>query len=172
MEVVTRNRPKEANHMKIELHLEDSNPALHIDTALTPTVKDLVEHIERVADVDGRSVVELFLGEPLGTDDAIIVRDLHFRHPEVRAHRQCVTIYFEGEELQHKFPTKATWAQVHRLGCRKFNIAADACANLELHLHTIDGPVVNERKQIGQHNDCIEVWLVKPGSEPNGTRKY
>lgn len=154
--------------MKIELNFEDSKPALPIDTALTPTIRDLVAHIEKVADIDGRSVVELFLGEPLGIDDGIVVSNLHFRHPEVRVHRQCVTLHFEGEELQHKFPDNATWAQVHRFGCRMFEIAKDACANLELHLHTIDGPVASERKQVGQHKGCVDVWLVKPGSEPNG----
>lgn len=154
--------------MKIELNLEDTKSTLPIDTALTHAVRDLVAHIEKVADIDGRSVVELVLGEPLGVDDSIVVSTLHFRHPQVRVHRQCVTLHFEGENLQHKFPATATWAQVHRFGCRKFEIASDACANLELHLHTINGPVAGERKQIGEHKGCVDVWLVKPGSEPNG----
>ena len=156
--------------MKIELNLEDNKPALPIDTALTRTLKDLVERIEQVADIDGRSVVELALGEALGVDDGIVVSTLHFRHPNVHTRRQCVTLHFEGEEQQRKFPATATWGRVHQFGCRTFDIAKDACANLELHLNTIDGPVANERKQIGHHEGCIDVWLVKPGPEPNGHR--
>ena len=153
---------------KLELILEGTNSMLPIDTALTPTVEELVAHIEKVADIDGRSVVELALGEPLGLDLGIVVSTLHFRHPHVHTRRQCVTLHFEGEELQHKFPASATWGHVHKFGCRKFTIAHDACANLELHLNTIDGPVANERKEIGHHEGCIDIWLVKPGPEPNG----
>lgn len=154
--------------MKIELNFDDSKPVLPIDTALTPTVKDLVAHIEHVADVDGRSVLELALGEPLGVDDGIVVSALHFRNPKVHVHRQCVTLHFEDEELKHKFPATATWARVHQFGCRHFKIAHDACANLELRLHKFDGSPVNERKQIGHYEGCVDIYLVKPGAEPNG----
>jgi hypothetical protein len=154
---------------KLELILEGTNSMLPIDTAMTPTVEELVAHIEKVADIDGRSVVELALGEPLGLDLGIVVSTLHFRHPQVHTRRQCVTLHFEGEDLEHKFPASATWGHVHKFGCRKFTIAHDACANLELHLNTIDGPVANERKEIiGHHEGCIDIWLVKPGPEPNG----
>ena len=61
---------------KLELILEGTNPILPIDTAMTPTVEDLVAHIEKVADIDGRSVVELDL--PRFGGRLVIVRCSNF----------------------------------------------------------------------------------------------
>jgi hypothetical protein len=80
----------------------------------------------------------------------------------------CVDLHFETEEKRHHFLPKAKWERVHRWGCKYFRIAVDACANLELHSGSPEGPVLNESKEIGHHRGCLHVWLVKPGPEKNG----
>lgn len=156
--------------MNLELTFDCTNSTSEIDMSKTSTVGDLVAHIENIADIDGRAVVELALGEQLD-DEGILVSTLQFKSLHIRTRRQCVRLHFEGEDLEHKFPASATWGRVHRFGCRQFAIADDACANLELHLGVIDGPVANERKQIGQHAGCVDIWLVKPGPESNGNAR-
>jgi len=87
----------------------------------------------------------------------------HLRHRRV-----CVDVRFESEDARHHFPAKARWSRVHTWGCKKFNVAPDACANLELHENAPDGPALNEQHEIGHFSGCKVVWLVKPGPEPNG----
>jgi hypothetical protein len=87
-----------------------------------------------------------------------------------RLHLVCVDVHFETEQATHHFLARSTWAHVHRWACRKFKIAADAAANLELRDGSPTGPLLNESKPIGHHEGCQVVWLVKPGPEPNGHR--
>ena len=92
------------------------------------------------------------------------------RH-EHRHHRlqlTCIDLHFESEAAKHRFLARSTWARVHRWGCRKFHIAADIAANLELRDGAPDGPALNEAKPIGHREGCQVVWLVKPGPESNG----
>ncbi len=82
----------------------------------------------------------------------------------------CIDVHFETEQAAHHFVARSTWARVHRWACRKFRIAADAAANLELRDGAPTGPVLNESRPVGHHEGCRAVWLVKPGPEPNGHR--
>jgi hypothetical protein len=90
----------------------------------------------------------------------------HLRHRRV-----CINLHFETENHEHRFPARAKWARVHHRGCKHFHVAHDACANLELHDGAIDGPALNDNKEIGQFPGCKRIWLVKPGPEPNGTTR-
>jgi len=92
-------------------------------------------------------------------------------HPEKHhgsLHLVCIELHFETEEKKHHFLPTAKWERVHQWGCEKFRVATDACANLELHSGGPKGPVLNESKEIGRHQGCMVVWLVKPGPEKNG----
>ena len=93
---------------------------------------------------------------------------LHPEHHHGKLKLACIDLHFETESGKHHFLASATWGRVHRWGCKKFRVASDACANLELHSGSPKGPVLNEAKHIGHHEGCREVWLVKPGPEPNG----
>jgi hypothetical protein len=155
--------------MKLELFFSDQERTAPITVATNSTVAELVSRIEAEADVDGLSIIQMALESEIHLDDALPVDSLKFKHHHLRVHRVCVEVIVEGEPAKRKFPETARWARVHRWACRKFEIAPDSCANLEMHLNTPDGPVVNERKAIGHHDDCVKVWLVKPGAEPNGT---
>ena len=80
----------------------------------------------------------------------------------------CIDVHFESESAAHHFPARSKWSHVHRWACRKFKIAGDIAANLELRDGGPEGPVLNEAKDIGHHEGCRMVWLVKPGPEKNG----
>lgn len=86
----------------------------------------------------------------------------------IRLRVVCVAVRFEGETKESLFPANARWARVHRWACNAFGVAADACGHLELHDGDPKGPVLNESHQIGRHDGCRTVCLVKPGPEPNG----
>jgi hypothetical protein len=154
--------------MKFEINIEDQRRSVPIVVAANTTVRELIDQIETEANIDGLSIIEMALESDASLDDAITIDTLRFKHDHFQVHRVCVEVYVEGEPARHHFPITARWAHVHRWACRKFTVAPDACANLEMHLGKIDGPLVNERKAIGHHEGCVEVWLVKPGPEPNG----
>lgn len=154
--------------MKFEISFLDQERAVPVTVAVDTTVGELAKRIEAEADVDGLSIVQMALDSEDDLDEGIVLDSLKFKHHHIRVHRVCVEVFVEGEPAKRKFPEAARWARVHRWACRKFTVAPDACANLEMHLDTPDGPLVNERKQIGHHDGCVKVWLVKPGAEPNG----
>jgi hypothetical protein len=93
---------------------------------------------------------------------------LHPEHHHGRLELVCIDLHFETDSAKHHFFSTAKWERVHRWGCKKFKIATDACANLELHSGSPEGPALNESKSIGKHEGCTQVWLVKPGPEKNG----
>ena len=124
---------------------------------LTPP--ELARKLGEVLDVEAEELLAV-----LSHDPACI--DHHERHCRVDV--TCVDLHFETESKKHRFPALSTWERVHRWACRKFRIAADSCANLELHDGGPQGPVLNEAKPIGHHEGCLNVWLVKPGPEKNG----
>lgn len=131
------------------------------------SVLSLAERITQYADVDGHAILEIAL-ESIPVDTARHVKNCTFQHHEIKLHRVCVEVHFETETAQHWFPTQAHWANVHRWACRKFEVAIDACANLELRDSAADGPPINDRNKIGHLDECKVVWLVKPGPEQNG----
>lgn len=93
---------------------------------------------------------------------------LHPEHHRGKLKLVSIDLHFETEEAKHHFPASARWERVHRWGCKRFRVASDACANLELHQGSATGPALNEAKRIGHHEGCLVVWLVKPGPERNG----
>jgi hypothetical protein len=141
--------------VEIEAHEEES---ITLVTQRLAALVDLeVEEVLEDLSVDGNQV------HPHSTLAECNGHGHHLRHRRV-----CVDVRFESEEARHHFPAKAHWSRVHKWGCKKFTVAPDACANLELHENAPDGPVLNEQHEIGHFSGCKVVWLVKPGPEPNG----
>lgn len=93
---------------------------------------------------------------------------LHPEHHHGKLRLTCIDLHFETESKKHHFPASSTWERVHIWGCKKFKVADNACANLELRLDGPKGPVLNESNPIGRREGCTEVWMVKPGPEKNG----
>lgn len=156
----------------MKLEIVDSIGARHavsVAFEATETVSQLVDRIGREADIEGGALLQMALESDGDLDDTARAVSLPIKRARVEVHRVCVSVHVEGESDRQNFPATAHWRQVHRWACRRFTIASDSCANMELHMGKIDGPVLNERKQIGQHEGCVEVWLVKPGAEPNGS---
>jgi hypothetical protein len=93
-----------------------------------------------------------------------------YRHEERHCHINvtCVDVHFESVSAKRRFLARSKWERVHQWGCREFKVAHNACPNLELRDGGPEGPVLNEDRRIGHHKGCREVWLVKPGPEPNG----
>lgn len=135
-----------------------------------------------VASADPASNIFSSVAAEIGVDRAALLKEVGIRDDEmelkqflekgeereVKIKRVCVDLHFESEHETHKFLSRQTWGDVHKFGCNKFHVAGDACANLELHEGTPTGPVLNDRLEIGTFEGCKEVWMVKPGPEPNG----
>lgn len=154
--------------MNFEITLTDRDRTWPITVSPNATVGELAKLIEEQTDTDGISVLQMALASERPLDEGAIVESLSFKHHHVRAHRVCVEVFVEGEPAKHMFPESTRWERVHHWACHRFGIAPDSCANLEMHLNTPDGPLLNERKAIGHQDGCITVWMVKPGSEQNG----
>ena len=105
-------------------------------------------------------------GKTLETDTLVI--DVATHAVPLRVKRVCVDVHFESEQKPHRFLSKQTWGHVHRWACKHFNISKDACPNLELRDGGPTGPALNDKSRIGYFHECKQVWLVKPGPEPNG----
>jgi len=154
----------------LQLHIAEHGRKEHtVGILFDPdeTLKTLADRITETAKVDGHTALEVALGAA-PVDESRCLRDVTFRHREIKLHRVCVEVHFETESAQHWFPAQGHWANVHRWACKTFMVAHDACANLELRDGAVDGPPINERNDIGHADECKVVWLVKPGPEPNG----
>lgn len=156
-----------------ELHLEITETGkpirvVHIPIDPEETLEAFSNRITQGADVDGYAVLEMAFESVVPADTSRRLRDMPMRNQELTLHRTCVEVHFETEAKRHWFPVQARWASVHRWACREFEVAADACANLELRADKADGPPINERESIGKSDECKEVWMVKPGPESNG----
>jgi len=157
--------------MKVTLEVEERGQLVRsaeVDAAEHDTVAIVAQ---RFADVLGLTPDELL--EDLSIDGIHLqphsaIKDCNGHGRHLRHRRVCIDLRFETEEARHLFPARAHWSRVHEWGCKKFKVAHDACANLELHEGAPDGPPLNEEKEIGHFPDCKAVWLVKPGPEPNG----
>ena len=103
--------------------------------------------------------------DPGATVGGVIHHGHHWHHRRV-----CVDLHFESENNKHDFSSRSTWGRVHEWGCRHFEVPPSICANLQLHENSPTGPVLNDRLQIGYHHGCYDIWLVKPGPEPNGCK--
>jgi hypothetical protein len=158
--------------LRIEVE-DNSGAARHIEIACDPSeplsalTQRLDEHGE--IDTDGQAVIEIALGSAAVLDERRVLEQIAWPIAPIRLRRVCVEVHFESEEpARRNFPISAKWARVHRWACCKFDVAHDACAHLELHEGAPNGPVINERQEIGPSGSCKVVWVVKPGPEPNG----
>ncbi len=155
-----------------DLHLDiaeanGANRVVVIPTTDEDTLETLAGRITKHAEIDGHAVLEIALESKLD-DFSKHLRGAPIRHKKLQLHRVCVEVHFETETERHWFPAQARWARVHRWACKKFEVATDACANLELREGAADGPPINEREPIGKSDECKVAWLVKPGPEQNG----
>ena len=157
--------------MKVHVNVEDDGVLQTLEYDLVPTapIQSLAAKI--AADLDEPIADILADFDANGSAVAADTPALDVLHGCVNVRRVCIELHFETETITHRFSAKAKWERVHQFGCKKFTVAEDACANLELHDGTVDGPALNESQQIGTFKGCRTVWLVKPGPEPNGQRR-
>ena len=159
--------------MKVGVNIEEDGVVvrtLEYDLGESDSVEQLAERVAADIDADLDDVlVDLgFDGVELKKEDRlgdVLKGDRRLRHRRV-----CIDLHFESESVTRRFSPNTRWRRVHRFGCRKFDVANDACANLELHEDDPKGPALNEAVEIGSFTGCKTVWLVKPGPEPNGGR--
>jgi hypothetical protein len=144
----------------VELHRHGSPvETITIECDAERTHHHLAEQLAEVLTLGVEELVEEFASE-----QEIYDRQRH--HCKLKL--ECIDVHFETESAIHHFPSRAKWKHVHYWACRKFKIAKDVSANLELRDGSPEGPVLNESKHIGHFEGCRTVWLVKPGPEPNG----
>lgn len=141
--------------------------AVHIPVDSEDTVENLAQKLTAEGGIDGQSVLEIVLDGAVFTAESRCA-DLILKHHALEVHRVCVEVHFETESEQHWFPSQTHWSRVHQWACKHFNVAHDACGNLELHEGTPEGAPINEREKIGHDDECRVVWLIKPGPEQNG----
>lgn len=157
--------------MRIQLSLLDPDQQPnHVEVELEPT-SSTAELAQAAADLLGLEVHEVLDGLYVGDAPVDAQRPLSEYGPKLHFHirRVCVQVHFEAEPPRKRlFPSRARWERVHAWSCREFRVAADLCANLELHADTPDGPTLNDKNRLGEFTGCKVVWLVKPGAEPNG----
>ena len=157
--------------MKVHVKVEEEEGVLQtLEYELLPTDSINALAAKLAADLD-EPVADILAD--LSANGSVVMADtpaLDVLHACANLRRVCIELHFETETITHRFSPKAKWERVHLFGCKKFTVADDACANLELHEGTIDGPVLNEQKRIGPAKECRTIWLVKPGPEPNGSR--
>jgi hypothetical protein len=155
---------------------------VHIDVEERGSIVRSVDY--EVSAADSVESVAKRLAQELGVDTDEVLADLgtngvRFEKDKLvdeclahghrwRHRRVCIELHFESEQSVHHFPAGAHWRRVHRWGCKKFEVANDACVNLELREGSETGPALNEKAEIGVFPGCKTVWLVKPGPEPNG----
>lgn len=155
--------------MKVHVNVEDDDGTsrlLEYDLVPTEPIELLAAKIASDLDEPVADILADFGSNgaaPTATAPAI-----EFLHGCIKLRRVCVELHFETETITRRFSPTAEWERVHQFGCKKFHVAEDACANLELHDGTADGPALNERQEIGSFERCRSVWLVKPGPEPSG----
>ncbi len=148
---------------QLVVEVEEDGQILQTVTVEGADADALASNVSEQLNIDLDEIMEGYANE-IGSDAG---KDSGKGH-KIRIRRVCVELHFESHNQRHNFLSKSKWSRVHRWGCRKFTIAQDACANLELHENTPDGAVLNENKQIGSFKGCKPVWLVKPGPEQNG----
>lgn len=129
-----------------------------LDCESEPTHRQLADKLAPVLTLDAEDLVEEF------TEDGSF--DAGRKHAKLKL--ECIDVHFETESATHHFLARMKWKRVHQWACKKFTIAKDLCANLELRDGSPDGPALNEAKPIGHLEGCRTVWLVKPGPEQNG----
>jgi hypothetical protein len=157
--------------MKIDVDVEEGNAVVQSLVCEADPQETIEQFASKLASQIGMDTEDVL--ESLGTNGTSFQR--HERVGECIHHgnrwrhrRVCLDVRFESENEVHYFSPRAPWRRVHHWGCTQFKVAHDACANLELHDGSSEGPVLNEKVQIGSFAGCKTVWLVKPGPEPNG----
>jgi hypothetical protein len=150
----------EAVIVTVELHRHGAPvETIKIECDGQPTHRHLAEKLAAVLALEAEELVEEFTEQDGGPEH---------RHHHSKIKLECIEIRFETEAASHHFLARTRWKRVHHWSCKKFKIASDVSANLELRDGSPEGPPLNEAKPIGDIKGCRTVWLVKPGPEPNG----
>jgi len=160
--------------MKIVLDVEEDGQfirSVEVETNQHDTIGTIAPRFAALLELEPEEILEDLSLDGEQLDQHRRIQDCNGHGHHLCHRRVCVNIHFETETHKHHFPARATWSRVHRWGCKHFHVAHDACANLELHEGAIDGPVLNDSKEIGHFPGCKDVWLVKPGAEPNGNAR-
>jgi hypothetical protein len=154
-----------SNHLLIEI---EENGVIVKSSRFAVSESDTVESVAQKAStelgIDFEEVIENING-----DFSSLKAKQTDKDKKIKIRRVCVELHFEAKQDKHNFSSKSKWRRVHRWGCQHFNIARDACANLELHENSPEGAPINENSEIGSFAGCKVIWLVKPGAESNGT---
>jgi hypothetical protein len=146
--------------LTVELHIKGAPPeVLKVEYDGDLTSRGLAHRLAAMLELEAEELLHELDHGPHARDHD---------HHHCRVDLTCVDIHFETESATHKFLATSTWERVHRWACKRFKVASDACANLELHEGGPKGPILNETRPIGHLPGCETVWLVKPGPERNG----
>lgn len=158
--------------MKITLSLDEGGQGSHsveIETEPTEILRSIADRVAQDFDTDVEDVLQCLAETRAHDSGKTSVADF-FRdeHRPYRLRLVCIKLHFEGESAMRRFHSSRTWHYVHRWGCKKFNVAEDACPNLQLRDGSAEGSLINENQTIGEFHGCKNIWLVAPGPEPNG----
>jgi len=155
----------------LELEVTKANGAsqtFQIPMLSEDTFEQLAERIQEQTCIDGYAILQTTLAQPIPDDMSTPLGSITNTNHKLNLNTVCIVVHYESETEQQFFPKHAPWSTVHRWACNKFQVAHDACANLELREVTPTGAPINEREKIGDSDDCTDVWLLKPGPEQNG----
>jgi hypothetical protein len=156
--------------MKVQIAVGDASQEstdYQYDLPDSTAVSELANRLAADLGWDSEEVLELLASERA---EALprTVSDLEGHAQAVKLRVVCVELHFTSEQAQRRFSPKATWADVHRFGCKRFHVPPTDCPHLELHESEPTGPLLNEQNKLGQFKGCKVVWLVSPGPEANG----
>jgi len=157
--------------MRIQIDVEESGVIVRSaeeEVAPDETIEAIVKRIAPKLEIEAEELMEELRTDGVAFEKDMVAGDCMRHGHRWRHQRVCIDFHFESEHLVYHFSPANRWAQVHRFGCHRFEIPRDACANLELHKGSPDGPALNENSRIGRLSGCEMIWLVKPGPEPNG----
>jgi hypothetical protein len=153
-------------HVSVDIAEEGKAPeVLSLEASGEDSAAAIADRLAGELGLEAGDVLEAFRAEH-GLERGALARE--FPASGLRLRRVRVEVHFEGETASHAFPSRARWERVHRWACRHFAVAADACANLELHDGAPDGPRLNDNQPIGTSSGRRGVYLIKPGPEPYG----
>lgn len=154
--------------MELTLEVEGFQTARVVQCVGEPheSVHVIIRRALIVSDLADHELVEVIEQDDIVVAENVLARELP--HHRVKVHLTCVVVHFEGQHAEHFFASRARWSRVHHWACDKFEVAKDACPNLELYEGSPKGPALNEKLPVGKSKDCLAVWLVKPGPEPYG----
>lgn len=158
--------------MRVTIELEQSDRdrrTADVDATPHDTLGDVARRVASQLDISAEELLDHLEISGSYPDEQVEIATLRMTDGNWRSKLVCIEAHFEGEKpVLRRFSPRRTWGDVHRWACRRFNVATDACANLELRADGPGGGILNETKPIGWFEGCKMVWLVAPGPEQNG----